>query len=213
MNPENKQQKIMDQFKCPIGIEGQTVAKIMNRSHRALTDWGLKKVKIRSDYLILDIGCGGGKTISKLAEQAVHGKVFGIDYSGDMVDYSRQINKQLIDQNRVSIVQCSVDKTGFPDSFFDLITAIETYYFWPNLAEAFEEIKRLLKPNGKLVLINEMIKDGVYEVENAEVIAKTEVKLLSLPDIQKILQSTGFKKVEVFTKADSAWNVVIAQKC
>lgn len=203
----------MDQFKCPIGIEGQTVAKIMNRSHRALTDWGLKKVKIRSDYLILDIGCGGGKTISKLAEQAVHGKVFGIDYSGDMVDYSRQINKQLIDQNRVSIVQCSVDKTGFPDSFFDLITAIETYYFWPNLAEAFEEIKRLLKPNGKLVLINEMIKDGVYEVENAEVIAKTEVKLLSLPDIQKILQSTGFKKVEVFTKADSAWNVVIAQKC
>ncbi|MDG6223035.1 MAG: class I SAM-dependent methyltransferase [Candidatus Bathyarchaeota archaeon] len=213
MNPENKQQKIMDQFKCPIGIEGQTVAKIMNRSHRALTDWGLKKVKIRSDYLILDIGCGGGKTISKLAEQAVHGKVFGIDYSGDMVDYSRQINKELIDQNRVSIVQCSVDKTGFPDSFFDLITAIETYYFWPNLAEAFEEIKRLLKPNGKLVLINEMIKDGVYEVENAEVIAKTEVKLLSLPDIQKILQSTGFKKVEVFTKADSAWNVVIAQKC
>jgi len=121
MDLKNTNQKMMDQFKCPMGNEGQKVANMMNRNHRALTDWGLKKVKIKPGFFILDIGCGGGKTLNKLAGQAVQGKVFGIDHSRDMVVYSRQINKELIDQNRVSIIQGSADKTGFPDNFFDLV--------------------------------------------------------------------------------------------
>jgi len=57
-------------------------------------------------------------------------------------------------------------------TFFDLVTAVETCYFWPNLKDAFIEIKRVLKKGGYLLIISEMIKDGTYEVENAEVIAK-----------------------------------------
>ena len=70
----------------------------------------------------------------------------------------------------------------------------------------------MLKLKGKLVLINEMIKDGVYELENAEIITKTHVHLVPLQEIQKILQFVGFMNVEVFTKKESAWNAVVAQK-
>ena len=142
-------------------------------------DLGTKTCKIKPGFVILDVGCGGGKTISRLARRAGQGKVYGLDQSADMVDYSRQINRKLIAQNRVEIVQGSVEKTGFKDEFFDLVTAVETYYFWPNLAEAFREIKRVLKKGGYLLMINEMIKDGTYEVENAEIIAKTQVHLVA----------------------------------
>jgi ubiquinone/menaquinone biosynthesis C-methylase UbiE len=192
MQPEKKDAAYMKQFKCPNGPQGRAVAALMNLKHCALSSWGLKKVKIKPNFFILDMGCGGGKTLSRLAQQAFKGKVFGIDHSPDMVEYSREM--------------------GFPDGFFDLVTAIETYYFWFSLPDAFREIKRVLKPKGKLILINEMIKNGVYELENAEIITKTHVHLVALEEIQKILQFVGFMNVEVFTKKESTWNAVVAQK-
>jgi SAM-dependent methyltransferase len=202
----------MDQYRCPTGNEGKAVAASMNRRHSALTAWGLEHVKINPDSIILDVGCGGGKTVSTLAQRAVQGKVFGIDYSADMVEYSKEVNRELIEQNRVEIVKASVEKTGFPADFFDLVTAIETYYFWPSLPAAFQEIRRVLKPEGKLLLINEMVKDGVYEVEHAEIIEKSHVRLFRLRDIQGMLGSAGFVDVQVFVEAKSPWNAVLAKK-
>jgi SAM-dependent methyltransferase len=203
---------LLDQYKCPTGRRGRVVAALMNKGHEALTLWGLTYVNIEGDYVILDVGCGGGKTLSRLAQQAPLGKVFGIDYSSDMVAYSRKVNKKLIAENRVEIREGSVDKTGFPDNFFDLVTAIETYYFWPSLSDAFQEIKRVLKPGGRLLMVNEMVKDGVYEGKNAEIIEKTQVHIVPLEEIRNILQSAGFADVQVFTKAESPCNAVLARK-
>jgi len=212
MQSDEKDQSLMDQYKCPTGFQGRTVAESMNLHHSELTDWGLKNVEIKPAFKILDVGCGGGETIKKLAKYVFEGKVFGIDYSKDMVAYSKEVNNNLIAQKKVSIAQCSVVKTSFPDNFFDLVTAIETYYFWPSLSDAFQEIRRILKPNGNLLLINEMIKDGVYEIKNASLIKKTHVHLVTLPEIQQILESFGFTNVKVFRKPKSPWNAVLAQK-
>lgn len=184
----------------------------MNKGHWDLTTWGLRHVKIKSDFTILDVGCGGGKTISRMARRAVQGKIYGIDHSEDMVDYSKQVNRVLIAANRVEIRQATVEKTGFKDDFFDLVTAIETCYFWPHLAESFQGINRILKKEGYLLVISEMIKDGVYEVENAEIIAKTKVNLVPLQEMQRMLYSVGFSSVKVYRKRKSKWNAILAQK-
>jgi hypothetical protein len=93
-----------------------------------------------------------------------------------------------------------------------LVTAIETIYFWSNLTTAFQEIKRILKKGGYLLIISEMIKDGVYEVENAEIIAKSQVNLVPLQEMQRILQSVGFSSVNVYRKRKSNWNAILALK-
>ncbi len=209
---EAKMLGLMDQYKRPTGRQGRIVAALMNQEHRALTTWGLTHVNIASDYVILDVGCGGGKTISRLAQRAIQGKVFGIDYSPDMVEYAKEVNNKFLAQNRVEIIEGSVEKMVFPDNFFDLVTAFEAYYFWPSLPDAFQEIKRVLKPEGKLLIANEMVKDGVYEVKHAKLIEKTHVRLLSLDEIKNVLQSVGFADVKVFTKCKSPWNAILAQK-
>jgi SAM-dependent methyltransferase len=122
------------------------------------------------------------------------------------------VNIKLITENRAEIRKGSVEKTGFPDNFFDLVTAIETYYFWLILPDALKEIKRVLKPGGRLLMVNEMVKDGVYEVENAEMVEKTQVRLVPLEEIKQIMESVGFADVQVFTKAESPWNAVLARK-
>ena len=207
-----KDQNIMNQYRCPTGVEGRKVAESMNIHHSDLTDWGLSKVRIDPNFAILDVGCGGGKTITKLANFTTQGKVYGIDCSKDMVEYSKEVNRDLITQNRVTIIEGSVDKSGFPDEFFDLVTAIETYYFWPSLHDAFQEIHRILKPHRHLLMINEMIKDGAYEIENKEMIEKTHVHLMSIAQIKGILTTAGYKKIRTFTKTDTPWNAILAQK-
>lgn len=212
MQIKNKPSTYLDQFKCPTGKDGIKVAKLMNSRHSDLTDWGLKLTKIKPDFVVLDVGCGGGETIKKLTQKTPQGNVFGLDHSQDMVKLSKQVNKEGVSKEQVVVVEGSVEKMNFSDEFFDLVTGIETYYFWPNLLEAFQEIKRVLKPRGKLLLINEMIKDGSFEIKNAEIIKNTHVKLVRLKKIQKMLEQQGFIDVKVFRKTNSAWNAIIAQK-
>jgi ubiquinone/menaquinone biosynthesis C-methylase UbiE len=202
----------MDQFRRPKGRRGRLVAALMNRGHKPLTLWGLTHVNIEPDYVILDVGCGGGKTVNRLAQHAALGKVFGIDYSADMVEYSKKVNKKLIAENRVEIVEGSVDKMGFPDDFFDLATAIETYYFWPSFSDALKEIRRALKLGGHFLMVNEMVQDGVYEIKNAKMIEQAHVRLLPLEEIRNIMQDVGFVAVQVFLNTDLPWNAILAQK-
>ncbi len=197
-----------NQYRCPIGQRGSVVASMMNRHHRTLTLWGLTKVSIGSDFIVLDVGCGGGKTIDRLAKLSPQGKVFGIDCSIDMVKFTRKINRKLIAQKRVEIIEGSVEKMGFVDDFFDLVTAFETYYFWNNLPDAFEEIRRILKPGGKILLVNELL----HGVTPTKVIEETHVRLLPLQEILNLLRSVGFVGVQLFTKVESPWNSVVAQK-
>jgi ubiquinone/menaquinone biosynthesis C-methylase UbiE len=103
-------------------------------------------------------------------------------------------------------------RARFPHDYFDLVTAFETYYFWLSFRDALVEIKRVLKPGGKLLLVNEMVQDGVYEVKYPKLIEETHVRLIPLEEIRNAMRSVGFVGVQVFTKAESPWNAVLAQK-
>lgn len=59
---------LIDQFRRPTGRRGRFVAALMNLGHKALTLGGLAHVNIESHYVVLDVGCGGGKTVSILAK-------------------------------------------------------------------------------------------------------------------------------------------------
>src|SRR5436305_5977884 len=100
----------------------------MNSWHSKLTDWGLDQVSIPQDGKILDIGCGGGRTIAKLAERASEARIFGIDYSDDSVVIARKTNAKLIQTGRVDIQSGTVSQLPFAENTFDLITAAETHF-------------------------------------------------------------------------------------
>src|SRR5215813_8806691 len=128
---------------------------IMNRSHSTLTDWGLRQVSIGKSFSVLDIGCGGGRTIQKLAAIASEGRVCGVDYASGSVAVSRSKNARLIESGRVEIRAASVSQLPFPDSSFDLATAVETQYYWPDLVNDMKEVRRVLKPGGHFAVIAE----------------------------------------------------------
>ncbi len=155
--------KLISQAKEPKGIIGSYTARFMNIGHNKLTNWALSYLNINEDDIILDIGCGGGKTVNKLAKIAIKGKVYGIDFSEASVKLSSKINKNYINNRKVDIQKASVSKLPFADNYFNIITAIETYFFWPDLGNDMKEILRVLKPKGILLIVSEVYKNSENE--------------------------------------------------
>jgi len=109
----NAADKVIAQCRKLSGFFGRFVLWDMNRHHSKVTDWGLSHVSIKKTDTILDIGCGGGRTIHKLAAMASAGKVYGVDYSDDSVAAARRANAHRIDIGRVEIQQASVSQLPF----------------------------------------------------------------------------------------------------
>lgn len=179
----------------------------MNSRHSKVTDWGLSHISVGTSQTILDVGCGGGGTASKLATWAVQGKVFGVDYSPESVAVASRTNRQWIAKGRVEIRQGSVSGLEFPDNMFDLITAVETHFWWPDLPADTRELFRVLKPGGMLAIIAEVYKGApTRTVRLLEKYAPlTGLKLLSVDEHRDLFAQAGFSDVEIATNAAKGW--------
>ena len=179
----------------------------MNTSHSKLTDWGLEHVSVEKRHTILDVGCGGGRTVSKLAAIATEGKVYGIDYSEESVAASKRTNARRIDMGRVEIRHGSVSQLPFSDGMFDLVTAVETHFWWPNLPLDMREILRVLKPGGKLIIIAEVYKGAnTMAARLAEKYAgRTGMALLSVDEHRELFAKASYSDVQVMEERDKGW--------
>jgi ubiquinone/menaquinone biosynthesis C-methylase UbiE len=186
----------------------------MNLSHSRLTDWGLSHVAISKDATILDIGCGGGRTVSKLAAAACEGKVYGVDYSEASVAASKRTNALGVQQGRVEIRQASVSELPFPDDTFDLATAVETHFFWPNLPADMGEIRRVLKPGGTLILIAEVYKgSNTASGKLAEKYLPLAGMILLTPGEHRDLFATaGYSEIQVIEERSKGWICAFGKK-
>jgi ubiquinone/menaquinone biosynthesis C-methylase UbiE len=191
---------------------GRMFARAMNKSHAAMTAWGLDHVRIESQFHILDIGCGGGRTIEKLAAIARTGVIYGIDYAEGSVAVARHHNASLVGAGHVVIHKASVSQLPFPDNTFDLVTAIETQYYWPDLNGDMREILRVLKPAGRLVVIAEMYKGGKYDRIKWPVMWLLRSSHLSVNDHRELFSSTGYTNAEIFEESNKGWICGIGTK-
>lgn len=202
------------QCQKPRGWLGRFTLWRMNTSHSKLTDWGLSHISIEKHYIILDVGCGGGRTVSKLAAMATQGKVYGIDFSEESVAVSQKTNAQSIHSGRVEIRQASVSQLPFPDNMFDRVTAVETHFWWPNLPGDMREIFRVLKPGGTLILIAEIYKGANTTVSKlAEKFAKQSgMTLLSANEHRELFANAGYSDIQVIEKREKTWICPIGRK-
>jgi ubiquinone/menaquinone biosynthesis C-methylase UbiE len=184
----------------------------MNLSHSALTDWGLQQVFIEPDFKVLDIGCGGGRTIQKLSSVAAEGLVCGVDYSSGSVAVARSKNAQLIKDGSVEIRQGSVSQLPFPDDYFDVATAVETQYYWPDLVNDMKEVRRVLKPGGHFAVIAETYRGGRFDSLMAPVMKLLSSSSLSVQDQRELFVSAGYDDVKVIEEKNKGWICAIGEK-
>jgi len=184
----------------------------MNISHYRLTNWGLSHLSIRKQDTILDIGCGGGGTVHKLAKIATNGKVYGIDFSDESVMVSRMTNKQFVQMGHVEIQQSSVSCLPFSDNIFDLVTAVNTHNYWPDLVTDMQEILRVLKLSGKFIIIGSVYQGGKYDKRNQKYAGLMKIAFPGINELRDLFLKAGYSEVQMFEKYDRSWICGIGRK-
>ena len=176
----------------PEGPDGVKTLERMNREHAPLRDFGFSNIEFRPGMRILDVGCGGGMTIAEMLKLSEGSVIDGIDYSPTSVEQSKEQNKEYLG-SRVNIYESDVTKLPFENDTFDLATAVETVYFWPDLQAGLKEIRRVLKPGGQIAIFNEGSDQSILEVW-----PKIDgMRIYTPAEITKELEDAGFENVHV----------------
>lgn len=178
----------------PEGSLGRAMLCFMNYTHAPLTNWGLKLVNVQDGWTMLDVGCGGGFTIRRLLKRSKDAQVYGIDISEESVTKARRVNAEVLDK-QVYVTQGSAEQLPYNDEMFDLVTAVETVYFWPNLPDCLQEVRRVLKPGGKFAIMVEVVdSDSKWTSIVDGMTAYTPEQLKTL------LDDAGFIQTEIHRK-------------
>jgi ubiquinone/menaquinone biosynthesis C-methylase UbiE len=204
--------RVLSQSKKPSGRFGRFLTRGMNFAHSGLTGWGLGFIVIANDIDVLDIGCGGGRTVERLAGIATDGKVVGIDYSPDAVVVARKRNRELINEGRVEIFQETVSSMKFSDGAFGLITAFETHYFWPDFHNDLKEVYRVTKQNGQLLIVGAVYKNKKYARRNQRIVNAIGMTYLSIEEFREVLEGVGYSEFNVLEEKNKGWFAVKCKK-
>ena len=192
----------------PVGLGGKLMVAAMNLGHQALARWGLGFLNVGPEAEILDCGCGGGANLHALLKRCPKGTAVGLDYSPVSVAASRKKNRAAIAAGRCRVEQGDVSALPFEDEEFDLATAFETVYFWPDLSASFREVYRVLKPSGTFLIFNECGDPEKYSkwteiIDGMTVYRGTE--------LQAALEQAGFQHVQTHSNK-MGWLCVTARK-
>lgn len=203
--------KIFSNARKPEGFFGRMMVNGMNGGgHAKMAEWGLSEVAISEEADILDVGCGGGGNIARLLKRCPKGTVTGIDFSPVSVKKSAEVNAEAIATGQCKVLEGNAAGLPFGDESFDLVTAFETVYFWPEIEKCFAGVLRTLKEGGQFLIVNE---DDGLSGNNEKWEKMIEGMHTYTPDeLRHHLSAAGFHNIIVRRNKERPWLCVSANK-
>lgn len=105
-----------------------------------------------SDERLLDIGCGTGQFLSRAVREFPNLQAVGLDLSAKMLDQGRPRFAAAGEQ--VAVVRGDSERLPFGNDTFDVVTCCHSFHHYPRQAAAVAEMYRVLRPGGRLMLID-----------------------------------------------------------
>ena len=186
------EEHLRSQCRKPIGEDGRKVLARMNEHHVPLWEFCLERLPASVDGRILDVGCGGGGFLRRLSGRYPDAGFAGVDISEDSLAVTREMNENLMGSRRLDLQLASVDDLPFGDGSFDMVTAMETYFFWPDFASGVAEISRVMSPGGVLAIGSELRYDGSNDGHVDGMCQTYGMRILRDDEIVRTLEENGF---------------------
>ncbi|MCW3112749.1 MAG: 2-heptaprenyl,4-naphthoquinone methyltransferase MenG [Segetibacter sp.] len=129
----------------------------------------IKQLRSLHPQTVLDVATGTGD-VAILAHKILHPKkITGIDISEGMLEIGRKKIEKLGLQNGIELLKGDSETINFPDNNFDAITVAFGVRNYQNLEKGLSEMLRVLKPGGKLVVLEfsrpkQLLFKGIYNL-------------------------------------------------
>ncbi|SEM32415.1 Methyltransferase domain-containing protein [Chitinophaga rupis] len=145
-------QGIARQLSHPQGEEGLKIAANMKVGNGGMIQRTIDLLACESNNTVLEIGPADGGYVPYLLSRALHLRYYGIDISETMLAQARQQHAALITNGMASFTLGNGRELPYDNDFFDKVYTVNTLYFWEEPLALLAEIKRVLKPGGRLAI-------------------------------------------------------------
>ena len=139
------------QHRYPSGLIGWLIGERMRRQHAPETEWSVDLLQLQPTDRVLEIGFGVGRGLALSLQQAIQGRVTGIDLSVTMLQAAIRRNRTALAHGQLALLRGDIAHLPFGNQQFDKIVSIHTFYFWPDPGAICQQLIKLLAQGGRLV--------------------------------------------------------------
>jgi ubiquinone/menaquinone biosynthesis C-methylase UbiE len=189
--------RLAQQFRQPTGFLGRLTGFFFRINLKGI-DWTISLLEIQPTDHVLEIGFGPGHGIQQAARLATQGRVAGVDFSETMLQQASRRNAEAIAAGRVELCLSDAAILLYPDNTFHKVFATNVVYFWKDPLANMQELRRVMKPGGRLALYV-IAKDDLLKFK----VTQTGVyQLYAGEDLVRLLTQAGFCRARFVTKSE-----------
>lgn len=157
--------------------------------------------KLSEGIQVLDVACGTAEVISRLAAKFPKSQFIGLDFSQGMVQKAQE---KIKNASNIIVRQAEAEDISFPENTFDSVICSEAFHHFFDPQNALKEMKRVLKTNGKLLLVD-LDNMGIFIRLFGKIFKRIERarKYYSQKEMRSLLTQSGFSVQDIFTRH---WN-------
>jgi len=146
---------------------------------------------------LLDVGCGTGTFDAMLAGTRLPARVVGLDYAESMCKVAAKKAHQAGVTQRLRYVSADSEHLPFADNSFDVVTCSNSFHDYPHQQKVIEDFRRVLRPGGRLMLIDGFRDNVIGWVVFDVIITTVEKEVFHAPwsTIDAYLRHAGFEEI------------------
>lgn len=158
-----------------------------SRPEEENTDLAISNLPVTENSVVADIGAGTGYYTFRIAEKVPEGKVYAVEIQDEAIKHLKTRSSEL-NITHVKPVKGGEKSPNLPENSIDLVIMVDVYHELLHPREMLMEIKRSLKPKGKLLLIE-------YRGEDPDV-RRHKLHKMTVEQIDRELTANGFHLVQ-----------------
>lgn len=166
-----------------MGYQGMSWLERPEREQEERTSLLIGNMALEPTDVVADIGAGSGYHVLKMAPLVNNGAVYAVDIQPEMLE-AIKTNPKARAYSNINLVLGSTETVNLPENSIDKVLMVDVYHEFSYPYEMLLSIKKALKPNGKIYLIE-------YRGEDSSVPIKPLHKMTEAQAIKE-LESAGF---------------------
>jgi ubiquinone/menaquinone biosynthesis C-methylase UbiE len=146
---------------------------------------------------LLDVGCGTGTFDAMLAGSPLPARIVGLDYSPRMCDAAHAKSVRAGVSDRLCYVAADSEHLPFDNASFDAITCSNSFHHYPHQAAVVREFRRVLRPGGRLMLIDGFRDNIIGWIVFDVIVGHIEEHVFHAPwtTIHRYFEEAGFREI------------------
>lgn len=169
---------------------------------------------------VLDVGTGTARIPIIICQKRPHWEIIAIDLAKSMLAIGKKNIAQAGLTSQIKLEFVDAKQMPYPAAKFDLVISNSLVHHLPNPLPFFQEVKRVLQPNGAILIrdlmrppsekiINEMVeKIGTEYNEHQKKLFRDSLHAaLSLDEVKNLVEISGLTDVKVYPSSDRHWTI------